>query len=75
MILMIIVVMIILMTLLMILLLQYLLLLLLLLLFMMKTDDVFCRLQEFITDFVQNAFLGQVHQRVSQSIDAATRGG
>ena len=62
-------------TLLMILLLQYLLLLLLLLLLMMKTDDCFCRLQEFITDFVQNAFLGQVHQRVSQSIDAATRGG
>ncbi|KAK7482018.1 hypothetical protein BaRGS_00026710 [Batillaria attramentaria] len=31
-------------------------------------------LQEFITDFVQNAFLGQVHQRVSQSIDAATKG-
>ncbi|KAL8567914.1 hypothetical protein ACOMHN_059036 [Nucella lapillus] len=31
-------------------------------------------LQEFITDFVQNAFLGQVHQRVSQSIDVATRG-
>ncbi|XP_025095022.1 exocyst complex component 4-like isoform X4 [Pomacea canaliculata] len=30
-------------------------------------------LQEFITDFVQNAFLGQVHQRVSQSIDVATR--
>lgn len=31
-------------------------------------------LQEFITDFVQNTFLRQVHQRVSQSIDLATRG-
>ncbi|XP_071090012.1 exocyst complex component 4-like [Haliotis cracherodii] len=31
-------------------------------------------LQEFVTDFVQNAFLGQVHLKVSQSIDAATRG-
>ncbi|KAK7110453.1 hypothetical protein V1264_014325 [Littorina saxatilis] len=31
-------------------------------------------LQEFITDFVQNAFLGQVHKRVSESIDVATRG-
>ncbi|XP_070211781.1 exocyst complex component 4-like isoform X2 [Littorina saxatilis] len=30
-------------------------------------------LQEFITDFVQNAFLGQVHKRVSESIDVATR--
>lgn len=33
-----------------------------------------CRLQEFITDFVQNAFLGQVHARVSENIDTATRG-
>ncbi|BFZ01691.1 hypothetical protein BsWGS_04729 [Bradybaena similaris] len=31
-------------------------------------------LQEFITDFVQNAFLGQVHARVSENIDTATRG-
>ncbi|XP_059163407.1 exocyst complex component 4-like isoform X1 [Physella acuta] len=30
-------------------------------------------LQEFITDFVQNVFLGQVHSKVSGSIDAATR--
>ncbi|KAH9499232.1 Exocyst complex component 4 [Bulinus truncatus] len=30
-------------------------------------------LQEFITDFVQNAFLGQVHARVSENIEAATR--
>ncbi|CAG5127523.1 unnamed protein product, partial [Candidula unifasciata] len=30
-------------------------------------------LQEFITDFVQNAFLGQVHARVSENIDTATR--
>ncbi|XP_041368480.1 exocyst complex component 4-like isoform X2 [Gigantopelta aegis] len=30
-------------------------------------------LQEYITDFVENAFLGQVHQKVSRSIDAATR--
>ncbi|XP_012937750.1 exocyst complex component 4 isoform X3 [Aplysia californica] len=30
-------------------------------------------LQEFITEFVQNAFLGQVHARVSENIDAATR--
>uniref|UniRef100_A0A2C9LZQ8 Exocyst complex component Sec8 n=1 Tax=Biomphalaria glabrata TaxID=6526 RepID=A0A2C9LZQ8_BIOGL len=30
-------------------------------------------LQEFITDFVQNAFLGQVHAKVSENIEAATR--
>ncbi|ESO90976.1 hypothetical protein LOTGIDRAFT_122393, partial [Lottia gigantea] len=31
-------------------------------------------LQEFVGEFLQKAFLGQVHQRVSKSIDAATRG-
>ncbi|GFO03009.1 exocyst complex component 4, partial [Plakobranchus ocellatus] len=31
-------------------------------------------LQEFITDFVKNAFLGEVHARISENIDVATRG-
>ncbi|GFR81718.1 exocyst complex component 4, partial [Elysia marginata] len=31
-------------------------------------------LQEFITDFVKNAFLGEVHARISDNIDVATRG-
>ncbi|CAL1542035.1 unnamed protein product [Lymnaea stagnalis] len=30
-------------------------------------------LQEFISEFVQNAFLGQVHAKVSENIEAATR--
>ena len=34
----------------------------------------FYRLQEFITDFVKNAFLGEVHARISDNIDVATRG-
>ncbi|XP_050406103.1 exocyst complex component 4 [Patella vulgata] len=31
-------------------------------------------LQEFVNEFLQKAFLGQVYQRVSKSIDEATRG-